>query len=413
MSRYGSVWRGRPGRAGVVGGGLYIRSVKLVVQVKLLPTPEQAVALEATLRVCNLAAGRVSEVAFERGAVRNFDLRKLVYGELKDAGLGAQAAQHVVKKVADAYATLNASIRAGRLGPAGSKRRTRARGRPIVFRPDAAQPFDDRCLSWQYDAGTVSLWTVAGRLKAVRFTGRAEDLKTLREYRRGESDLVHRDGMWFLHAVCEVPETPLNEAPSGWLGVDLGIVDIATTSDGARYAGRGVNRYRKRQLRLRAKPQAKNTKGAKKVLKRQRRKEARFAADVNHGIAKKIVAEAQRTGRGIALEEPTGIRDRVRLRKPQRATLHSWTFHQLGTFIGCKARRAGVPVVFVDPACTSQECSHCRYVDKRNRPSQAVFACRSCGVVAHADHNASRNIQARGLALRDSGARPTAPAPAG
>ncbi|MDT0488205.1 helix-turn-helix domain-containing protein, partial [Streptomyces doebereineriae] len=37
--------------------------MKLVVQVRLLPTPEQAAALEATLHACNEAASWVSEVA--------------------------------------------------------------------------------------------------------------------------------------------------------------------------------------------------------------------------------------------------------------------------------------------------------------------------------------------------------------
>ncbi|WP_037871692.1 IS200/IS605 family accessory protein TnpB-related protein, partial [Streptomyces sp. NRRL S-813] len=62
------------------------------------------------------------------------------------------------------------------------------------------------------------------------------------------------------------------------------------------------------------------------------------------------------TGRGIALEELTGIRERVRLRKPQRATHSSRSFAQLGQFIAYKARRAGVPVVYVDPAYTSRTC---------------------------------------------------------
>jgi len=146
--------------------------VKLVVQVRLLPSPKQAAALGATLRACNAAACRVSEVAFERKVFRNFALRKLVYGELKVAGLGAQAAQHVIKKTCDAYATLHGNIRAGRLGPARSARRVKAEGKPVVFREDAAQPYDDRMLSWQYDAGTVSIWTVAGRAKDLAFTGR-------------------------------------------------------------------------------------------------------------------------------------------------------------------------------------------------------------------------------------------------
>ena len=90
-----------------------------------------------------------------------------------------------------------------------------------------------------------------------------------------------------------------------------------------------------------------------------------------------------------------GIRGRVRLRKPQRATLHSWSFHQLGSFIGYKARRAGVAVVRVNPAYTSQTCSACGHVDRANRLDQARFCCRSCGFAGHADWNAARNIAER------------------
>ncbi|RDI34934.1 RNA-guided endonuclease InsQ/TnpB family protein [Lentzea flaviverrucosa] len=118
---------------------------------------------------------------------------------------------------------------------------------------------------------------------------------------------------------------------------------------------------------------------------------------MNHRIGKNIVAEAERTERGIAVEELTGIRVRVRLRKPQRATLHSWTFAQLGQFLTYKAQRAGVVVVQVDPAYTSQTCHACGHVDKRNRRSQAVFQCGRCDFVGHADHNAAHNIAARGV----------------
>jgi IS605 OrfB family transposase len=143
--------------------------------------------------------------------------------------------------------------------------------------------------------------------------------------------------------------------------------------------------------------QAKDTKSARRLLTRRRRKEARHAANVNHTIAKTIVTEAARTGRGIAVENLTGIRDRVRLRKPQRVTLSSWSFHQLGSFLAYKARRAGVPLIEVDPRYTSQTCNRCGHRNKRNRPDQETFSCRSCGVVAHADHNAALNIAHRGV----------------
>ncbi|MEV0424880.1 RNA-guided endonuclease TnpB family protein, partial [Streptosporangium canum] len=236
---------------------------------KLLPTPEQAAALEATLRGCNQAADLVARTAFTTQITREYDLRKHTYTVLKARGLGAQAAQHVIKKVADACTTLKANLRAGNLGPPGSPRRTRAESKPIAFRPHAAQPYDDRCLSWQIEARTVSIWTVRGRLRGVAFTASAAQLKTLALYRKGESDLLCRDGMWFLIATCDVPDRPV-AVPDGFLGVDLGIANIATTGDGARHSGKGLNAVRHRHRELRRRLQAKATKSAKRLLKKRR-----------------------------------------------------------------------------------------------------------------------------------------------
>jgi IS605 OrfB family transposase len=386
--------------------------VKLTVQVKLLPTPVQAAALEATLRACNEAASWVGGVAFEKDMKRNFALREHTYDQIKARwNLGAQAAQHVIKKACDAYATLRANLRAGNLGRPGSKRYRRATEKSVTFRPEAAQPYDDRMLSWQIAQRRVSIWTVSGRVKDVAFTASPEQLATVELYRKGESDLVCRDGRWFLLATCEVPEAEPNAEPVDFLGIDLGVVNIATTSDGEIMAGRELNRMRARERTLRTKLQRKSTPSAKRRLKKRRRKEARRARDINHKIAKHMVAEAERTGRGIALEELTGIRERVRLRKPQRATHSSWSFAQLGAFIAYKARKAGVLVVYVDPAYTSRTCAECGHIDKANRVSQAWFACRSCGFVDHADRNGSRNIRAGARELWRCGAPSTAPVP--
>ena len=302
----------------------------------------------------------------------------------------------MARKVAGAYTTLHANIKAGNLGQPGSKRREKAQGKPIRFRRDAAQPYDNRCLSWQIPDRTVSLWTVAGRLKNVRFACSDAAHATLTGHRQGESDLVYRDGMWFLYATCDIPEPPVKE-PDGFLGVDLGIVNIATTDDGTRHTGGHLTRLRQHNQRLRRRLQKLGTTSAKRLLKKRRRKEARFAADTNHRISKRIVTEAERTGQGIALEQLKGIRDRVRLRRPQRVTLHSWAFAQLGAFIAYKARRAGVAVIQVDPRYTSQTCSACGHRDRRNRPDQETFRCTLCGFAEHADVNAACNIASRGV----------------
>jgi putative transposase len=371
--------------------------VKIVVQVRLFPDATQEAALRDTLALCNRAANAASAAAFERHVFAKQALQRATYGDLKAMGLSAQPAIHVARKVSGAYAALRANIRAGNLGPDGSPRRQAAQDKPIRFRRDAAQPFDDRCLSWQHDTRTVSIWTTAGRLRGLRFGCSPAQHAMLVTHRQGESDLVCRDGMWFLYATCDLPDVPVAE-PAGFLGVDLGIANLATDSDGTRHSGRGLNRVRHRNQRLRAKLQRIGTKSAKRLLRRRSRKEARFAADTNHRIAKSIVTEAERTGRGIALEDLGGIRDRVRLRRPQRVTLHSWAFHQLGGFVAYKAARVGVAVVHVDPAYTSRQCCACGHIDKRNRPNQASFRCTSCGFAEHADVNAACNIASRGVA---------------
>ncbi|MER5912748.1 transposase, partial [Streptomyces sp. NPDC001982] len=93
-----------------------------------------------------------------------------------------------------------------------------------------------------------------------------------------------------------------------------------------------------------------------------------------------------------------------------RVALHSWAFAQLGDFIVYKARRAGVPLVFVDPAYSSRECAECGHVDRLNRVSQATFICRGCGVVAHADRNASRVLARRGQDAWTAGRESRVPA---
>ncbi|MFD8307822.1 zinc ribbon domain-containing protein [Streptomyces sp. NPDC059690] len=69
-----------------------------------------------------------------------------------------------------------------------------------------------------------------------------------------------------------------------------------------------------------------------------------------------------------------------------------------------------VPLVFVDPAHSSRECVESGHIDKRNRVDQGHFICRGCGVVAHADRNASHNIATRGESVWSAGRESRVPA---
>lgn len=62
-----------------------------------------------------------------------------------------------------------------------------------------------------------------------------------------------------------------------------------------------------------------------------------------------------------------------------------------------KSDMAGVRLVWVDPAYTSQTCNECGHVSRENRESQAVFRCEECGHAENADINAARNVLDIGL----------------
>jgi hypothetical protein len=72
---------------------------------------------------------------------------------------------------------------------------------------------------------------------------------------------------------------------------------------------------------------------------------------------------------------------------------NQWAFAQLESFIRYKSRLAGVTVVEVDAAFTSQTCSRCGHIHK---PNGKLFACPACGRQDHRDANASFNIARRG-----------------
>src|SRR5690606_38516399 len=133
------------------------------------------------------------------------------------------------------------------------------------FRPRGAVAYDDRIL--RYTEAEVSIWTVGGRERIPFVVG--EHHARLLRHRKGESDLVYRGGQFFLLATCDVPDAEEQDA-DGWLGVDLGIVNIATDSEGESFSGAHVERVRDRYHATRRSLQSKGTRGARRVLRRLR-----------------------------------------------------------------------------------------------------------------------------------------------
>jgi putative transposase len=345
--------------------------MRLTAAIQLLPTSEQADALKRTLETANAACDYISQAAFSTQTFRQFPIHRLTYQAVRETfGLAAQLAVRCIGKVADTYKL---------------DRKTQR-----TFQPLGAVPYDDRILSYNLKGSQVPIWALDGR-QAIPFVC-GERQRELLATQRGETDLAFVRGKWYLFVACEV-ETPEPIDAEGILGVDLGIVNLASDSDGESFSGQHVERRRQWYQARRQALQKVGTKSAKRRLRLLRGRQRRFQKDTNHHISKRLVAKAERTKRAIALEDLTYIRKRARVKRQQRARHSNWAFGQLRLFIGYKAQRAGVRVSFVDPAYTSQRCSACGHTERRNRKSQAEFCCVVCEHQLGADYNAAINIE--------------------
>jgi len=353
--------------------------MQLVAPVKLLPTTQQADVLARTLERANAARSWIAARGAERGVRGRTALHRLTYAEARERfGTSAQMTVRAIGSVVECFAR--------------DKRKTPR------FRAHAAFPYDNRILRIGVD--NVSIWTLEGRQAIPFVCGPRQRALLNGTQRTGECDLRPLpDGRWMLDVSVSV-DTPALFEPNGWVGVDLGVANIATDTDGQVATGGHLNGLRRRHRRLRRKLQKRGTRAARRRLRDRSGRERRFATHVNHCIAKELVRRAERTGRGIALEDLSGIRGRIRARRSQRGVLHSWAFRQLRELIAYKAQLYGVPVAYVDPRNSSRECPRCGHIEKRNRPDRDRFRCVGCGLTGHADYIAALNIGSRAAVSR-------------
>lgn len=348
------------------------------IVLKLQPTAEQTIELDATLRAFAKACDHIADVARRAHTTNKVLIQRICYREVRERfGLSSNL---TIRAIARVCAALKVPAKAH-----------------STFQPTSVD-YDARIFSFRERDWTVSLTFLNSRERIETAPGEHQK-QVLKGTKPTAAQLVKREGRFFLHIQIN-GEAPAPIEPTDFLGVDLGIVQIACTSDDPKgHCGGPVEKIRTKHNLQRKRLQRKATKGAKKKLRRVSGTEARFRRHENHCISKSIVQTAKDTGRGIALENLKGIRDRITARGGDaRNKLSGWSFHQLYSFLSYKAQDAGVPIVQVDPRNTSRTCSQCGHCEKSNRRSQAEFLCQHCGFSANADWNAARNHRLRALA---------------
>jgi putative transposase len=265
-----------------------------------------------------------------------------------------------------------------------------------LFRPVSkgilAVRYDARSFTIDFKSRIISFSSINGRQR-ISFNANPY----YEQYYSGKvcsADLCwsKKNNIFFFHVVLEFSDPVLPE-PSKVLGVDLGLNNLAVSSDSQFYMKHSI-RDRVAKLRgLKSRLQSKGTPSAKRHLRAVFQKEHRFRRDVNHCVTKQIVGSAKVGGYDtIAIENIEGIRMQNReLQKTFRARLHSWPFDQFRQFLTYKSLTAGLGLKVIDPRFTSQACSRCGHVYKPQRKGNE-FHCVACGYQNHADLNASYNI---------------------
>lgn len=349
--------------------------MKLAIKCKVLPNKEQHQELLNVMKTFNLACDWVSQKAFETKTFNKVKLHKLVYYEIKQRfNLTSQLSVRVIGKVTDVY------------------KNWKQKDKVLSFKELGSIDYDTRILTIKKDGISIM-----GLGKRIKLPYRCK--KPLESYDLScQSELNYdkvKNKFYVTFFADTSEEVPINT--NEFLGVDLGIVNLATCSDGEVFTGEKVEQYRKRITSLKARLQSKGTKSAKRHLKKISKKETLFKKDVNHCISKKLVSKAKALNVGLKLEDL-----KFKIKKPvmkfnkglrdNNAIRAKWAFGQLRNFITYKAKLAGIPVLMVNSAYTSQRCSKCGHTCKENRQTQKEFKCIQCGYEANADYNASVNI---------------------
>jgi putative transposase len=255
--------------------------------------------------------------------------------------------------------------------------------------------YDKRSYTVWLDRDEVSLATIQGR---QRFKIKVPDyFKQYLDWKVTSANLKYDKKLrkFFLNITVE-KDVPDAEATDFLIGVDLGLRKLAvvSTPDGKInkfFDGGHIRAVSERYQALRKRLQPKGTPSAKRHLKKLSQREKRFRTAINHKVAKEIV-ELVPAGGVIVLEKLKGIRKRIKTSKQNRRWIHSLNFAQLQRLIEYKAQTKRIKVVYVDARYTSQKCSRCGHISRKNRRDQAHFVCERCGFRLNADLNASRNI---------------------
>ncbi len=211
---------------------------------------------------------------------------------------------------------------------------------------------------------------------------------------------VQRDrlGNWYACFSCTVEPKTLPPTDKV-VGIDLGLTTFGQLSDGEkidrqRWFKRDEKDLKRIQRKVSVLPQGSpERRKAVLALNHVHQRIANRRKDFAHKESRKLVENYQI----IVFEDLDIVGMQSKGKKTINKGLADVSWNQFVQSTAAKAEEAGRSVVLVDPKNTTQLCSGCGQIVKKEL-HQRLHACPHCGLELSRDLNASINILARGLA---------------
>ncbi|MAG54501.1 MAG: transposase [Halomonas sp.] len=191
-------------------------------------------------------------------------------------------------------------------------------------------------------------------------------------------------GRWYFNVAVEVDVQPT--LGQGTVGIDLGLKDVATCSDGGRLENSRF--YRRMEDQLATAQRARNKRRVKAIhakIKNRRQ-------DAQHKFSRKLVNQYG--------EIVVGDVSSTRLAKTRMAkSVYDAGWSQLKTMLEYKCAHAGIVFKVVRETNTTRACSSCGSLSGPpgvNGLRVRGWECVECGVLHDRDVNAARNILSLG-----------------
>jgi IS605 OrfB family transposase len=344
------------------------------------PSKEKKDAILETIKLYSQAWNYCVDVAWNMKYISKNSLHKETYKTLKEKlNLKSQYLCSARNRAVESVKAMRGLAKKGK----------------VVSKPASEEipiRLDARTLSFDKYMETASVATQHGRIKIVLTWHKQAKRYKGWNCKAGELG-INRKGKFVIRLVFE-REVVKPRRSKKVIGIDRGIRHAVVASNNKFIGKHRWREHESKLLSLRAKLQSKGTKSADQHLKKLSGRLRRFKENCDRIVAKMFFSDLS-PGDTIVLEKLTNIRQQCgtkrKARKKHRANMGRWSFKRLENAITYLAELHNVYVECVEAHYTSQTCSRCGIVLKKNRKSQSFYSC-SCGLNLNADLNAARNI---------------------